>query len=134
MDRQAPHPYAGAWEGPWEGRNAFWMYPVQGRAWLNIAADGAVAAELSINPGGASSQWRGQMLVNGEIELEELPIGSVQGAAHGEGDLLPSGRLQVKLLIGGLQPVPFDAELELTRRAERGRDSEGRRRNKQGLL
>jgi hypothetical protein len=134
MERQTPHPHAGSWEGPWEGRNAFWMYPLQGHAWLEIAADGAVAAGLSISPGGAISQWQGQIVASGEIELEELPLGSAQGNAHGDGELLPSGRLQVKLLIGGLQPVPFHAELELTRRADGGRVREGRRRDKQGLL
>jgi hypothetical protein len=134
MERQAPHPYAGSWEGPWEGRNAFWMYPVQGHARLEIAADGAVTAQLSISPGGARSQWQGQMLANGEIELETIPVGNAQGNAHGVGELLPSERLQVKLLIGGLQTVPFDAELELTRRADKGRDREGQHRKKQGLL
>jgi hypothetical protein len=134
MESQTPHPYAGSWEGPWEGRNPGWMYALQGRAWLEIAADGQVAAELSIEPGGASSRWQGRIFVSGEIELDELRTGSEAGNAHGEGELLPSGRLQIKLIIGGLQPVPFEAELELTRRREERGDPVGGRRDKPGFL
>src|SRR6476620_7415939 len=112
---ETPNPFAGTWEGPWEGRNAYWMYPIQGRAWLQIASDGTVAAQIISSPGGGLSQWQGQMLATGEVELQALPAGEACGDAHGEGEILSSGRLQVKLLIGGLAPVPFDAELDLTR-------------------
>jgi hypothetical protein len=95
------------------------MYPLQGRAWLEIGPDGTAAAEISLSPGGELWRWPGQMQVTGEIELEQLPGGPAVSSAHSEGEILPSGLLRVKLLIGGLRPVPPDAELELARRRPR---------------
>src|SRR5713226_7466760 len=41
-DGESGSPFAGAWEGPWEGAGARWLYPMGGRAWLQIAADGTL--------------------------------------------------------------------------------------------
>jgi hypothetical protein len=114
-DSEPGSPFAGAWEGPWEGAGARWLYPMGGQAWLQIAADGTIAAQISTS-GGEVSQWQGEILETGDIRLEESAAGDAFGSAHGEGQLVRAGNLRLKLLIGGIAPTPFDAEFDLTRR------------------
>jgi hypothetical protein len=109
------NPFAGAWEGPWEGAAARWLYPMGGRAWFQIAAEGAIDGQISTS-GGELSHWRGEIIETGEIQLEQVASGDAFGSAHGEGTLVRAGMLRLKLLIGGIAPTPFDAEFDLTRR------------------
>jgi len=86
-----------------------------GRAWFQIASDGAIDGQISTS-GGELSQWRGEIIETGEIQIEESAPGDAFGSAHGEGTLVGAGTLRLKLLIGGIAPTPFDAEFDLTRR------------------
>ena len=116
-DGESGNPFAGAWEGPWEGAGARWLYPMGGQAWLQIADDGTIAGQVSTS-GGEVSQWRGEILDTGEIQMEESAAGDAFGSAHGEAKLVRSGILHLKLLVGGIAPTPFEAEFDLTRRRE----------------